>query len=239
MKTLNCLIVDDEPLSQDVLKKYILDTPGLNLIGCCYNALEAIEMIRDYPIDLIFLDINMPKLTGINFIKSIDNPPMVIFTTAYPQYAVEGFDLDAVDYLLKPISFERFLKGANKAFEIFSRKSVFSVPGNEGFMTIKADKKIHRIDYSDILFFQSYGDFVKVHLSDNRVLITSDTLKNLERQLPGQFMRVHKSYILSISRIKFIEGNMARIGNFEIPLSQGQREVLLSRLNPQANQNDT
>ena len=121
--TINCIIIDDEPLSQDILKKFIEDTPWLKLYGCYYNALEAMEPIRRESIDLIFLDINLPKLSGINFIKSLDDPPIVIFSTAYPQYAAEGFDLDAVDYLVKPISFERFLKGVNKAREIFLRKT--------------------------------------------------------------------------------------------------------------------
>ncbi len=231
MNPMNCIIVDDEPLSQDVLKKYIQDTPGLNLVICCYNAREAMEAIREYAIDLIFLDINLPKLSGINFLKSIDNPPMIIFTTAYPQYAAEGFDLDAVDYLVKPISFERFLKGFNKAYEIFDRKNPVAAGSGEGYMTVKSDKKIYKINYADILFFQAYGDFVKVFL-DDKMLITSDTMKNLERNLPPQFMRVHKSYIISLNRIKYIEGNIAHIESYEIPLSPNLRDTLLKRLNP-------
>ncbi len=237
MNPMNCIIVDDEPLSQDILKEYIRDAPGLKLIGCCYNALEATEMIRNNTIDLIFLDINMPKLTGINFIRSLDNPPMVIFTTAYPQYAAEGFDLDAVDYLVKPISFERFLKGVNKAFEISNRRNVPVSIAEEGYMTIKADRKIYKINYRDILFFQAYGDFIKVHLRD-KILVTSDTLKNMEQNLPDQFMRIHKSYIVSLNRIKYIEGNTVHIEGFELPLSPNLRDSLISRLNPQTNQND-
>ncbi len=228
---MNCIIVDDEPLSQDVIKKYIQDTPGLNLILSCYNALEATEAIREFAIDLIFLDINLPMLNGINFIKSLENPPMIIFTTAYPQYAAEGFNLDAVDYLVKPISFERFLKGVNKAYEILNRKSTVTTPPGEAFMTVKSDKKIYKVNYSDILFFQAYGDFVKLHLND-KILITTDTMKNLESNLPMQFMRVHKSYIISLSRIKYIEGNVAHIESYEIPLSPNLRDVLLKRLKP-------
>jgi len=225
------MIVDDEPLSQDVLKKYIGDIPGLRLTACCFNALDAAQALRESPVDLIFLDINMPKLSGINLLKSMDNPPMVIFTTAYPQYAVEGFDLDAVDYLLKPISFERFMKAVNKAFEQNSRNSETKSSFSEGFMTIKSDKKFFKINFSDILFFQAYGDFVKVHLTD-KVLVTAGTLKNLEQILPPQFMRVHKSYILSIQRIKYIEGNRVFIEQSEIPLGPGMRDILLNRMDP-------
>ncbi|HLF33339.1 MAG TPA: LytTR family DNA-binding domain-containing protein [Cyclobacteriaceae bacterium] len=231
MNSLSCMIVDDEPLSQDVLKKYIGDIPGLRLTACCFNALDAAQALRESPVDLIFLDINMPKLSGINLLKSMDNPPMVIFTTAYPQYAVEGFDLDAVDYLLKPISFERFMKAVNKAFEQNSRNSETKSSFSEGFMTIKSDKKFFKINFSDILFFQAYGDFVKVHLTD-KVLVTAGTLKNLEQILPPQFMRVHKSYILSIQRIKYIEGNRVFIEQSEIPLGPGMRDILLNRMDP-------
>ena len=237
MNALNCLIVDDEPLSQDVLKKYIEDTPGLNLVASCFNAFEAMEAIREYPVDLIFLDINMPKLNGINFIKSLENPPQVIFTTAYPQYAAEGFDLDATDYLVKPISFERFLKGANKAHEIFSRRNTGSGGNTEDYMTVKSDKKIYKINYPDILFIQAYGDFIKVHLTD-KILVASDTLKNLERRLPIRFMRVHKSYIISLEKIKYIEGNIAHIESFEIPISPNLRDTLIKRLNPQSSQDE-
>ena len=237
MNPIRCIIIDDEPLSQDILKKYIHDTPWLNLLDCYYNAIEAIESLRRNPVDLIFLDINMPKLSGINFIKSLDSAPMIIFTTAYPQYAAEGFNLDAVDYLVKPISFERFLKGVNKARDIFIRKTESTAPVTSQFMTLKADKKIYRIDYGDILFFQAYGDFIKVHLPD-KVLITSRTLKNLETGLPPQFMRVHKSYIISLNRIKYIEGNTVHIEDHPIPLSPNLRESLIARLNPQTNPND-
>ena len=237
MNNLNCIIVDDEPLSQDVLKKYIEEVPGLKLTASCFNALEAMEIMRENPVDLVFLDINMPKISGIDFLKSLDNPPLVIFTTAYPQYAVEGFELDVADYLLKPISFERFLKGVNKAFDIYSRKSASSVHPDKRFMTIKSDKKIFKINYSDIRYFQAYGDFVKVYL-DNKILISSDTLKNLEKSLPSQFIRVHKSYILSIDRIKYIEGNVAHLENCEIPLSPNMKEDLLKRLNPDFRQNN-
>ena len=237
MNIVNCLIVDDEPLSQDVLKKYVGEVPELNLIASCFDALEALNILRNNQIDLIFLDINMPKLSGINFIKSLDTPPEIIFTTAYPQYAVEGFELDAVDYLVKPISFERFLKAVNKALEIFNRKITPEQTVSEEFMSIKADKKIYKINYSDILFFQAYGDFIKVHLVD-KTLITTETLKNLERYLPAQFMRVHKSYIISLSRIKYIEGNLAHIESYEIPLSPKLRDALLNRLNPQSKKDD-
>jgi len=228
------LIVEDEPLSQDVLKKFVEDTPMLSLSGMCSDALEAIEFLQGNQVDLIFLDINMPKLSGINFARSLEHPPMIIFTTAYAEYAVEGFELDAVDYLLKPISFERFLKAVNKAMEHKQAWEVIAKRKSEGqdeetdYIMIKSDKKIYKIDFADIMYVQSYGDYVKI-ITRGKTIIASETLKNMEQFLKDQFIRVHKSYLVAIRAIQFVEGNQVKIYDQLIPIGQKFKEKFLQK----------
>jgi len=221
MNKLKCLIVDDEPLSQDVLEKYVLDVQGLELSGICSNALEALEVIQNNEIDLLFLDINMPKLSGISFAKSLEHPPMIIFTTAYPEYAVEGFELDAVDYLVKPISFERFIKGVNKAQEYWqmrnSKNLHTDIDDLKQYITIKSDKKIYKIDIRDIKYIQSYGDYIKIYTGE-KMIITSETMKNIQEILKDPFIRVHKSFLVNLSSILYVEGNQIKIGDAFIPV---------------------
>ena len=224
--SMKCLIIDDEPLSRDVIRNYVNDHPELQLEGECKDAFEAMTALESSKVDLIFLDINMPKLSGINFYKSLNQKPLVIFTTAYPEFAVEGFELDAVDYLLKPFSFERFIKAVNKA------KGKVAVPEKEtsDYMMLKADKKMYRTAYDDILFFESLGDYVKVYTRE-RVLIIAGTLKKLLSELPAtRFLRTHKSYIISMAQVEYIEGNQIKIGEHMVSIGQAYREEVMSRL---------
>ncbi len=224
--SMKCLIIDDEPLSRDVIRNYVNDHPELQLEGECKDAFEAMAALESSKVDLIFLDINMPKLSGINFYKSLNQKPLVIFTTAYPEFAVEGFELDAVDYLLKPFSFERFIKAVNKA------KGKVAVPEKEtsDYMMLKADKKMYRTAYDDILFFESLGDYVKVY-TRGRVLIIAGTLKKLLSELPAtRFLRTHKSYIISMAQVEYIEGNQIKIGEHIVSIGQAYREEVMSRL---------
>ena len=225
---LRCLIIDDEPLSLDVLEKYIEDAPDVQLEGRCNNAMEAIEMLKNVEVDLIFLDINMPKLSGIDFVKAMDDLPEIIFTTAYPEYAVESYDLEVLDYLVKPISFDRFLRSVNKA----SRK----ILGDNGsqqtssFLMIKTDKKLFKIQHSDILFFESIGDFIKIHTRE-KVHISNETLKNIEKQMsPKEFVRIHKSYIISLKALKYLEGNQAVVDKHKLPVGGTYKENLMKLL---------
>lgn len=232
MKILSCVIVDDEPLSQDVLKKFIGDAPLLSLSGVCSDALEAYRFLQENPVDLMFLDINMPKLSGINFVRSLERPPMIIFTTAYAQYALEGFELDAVDYLLKPISFDRFLRAANKAHEYskamhFTDRASIKDRENE-YLMIRADKKIYRIDVSEIQYIQSIGDYVKV-VTKEKTILAPEILRNMEDYLKGSCIRVHKSYLVATHAIKYVEGNQVRVMDQMIPLGQKYRESFLKR----------
>ncbi|MES1220685.1 MAG: LytTR family DNA-binding domain-containing protein [Bacteroidota bacterium] len=225
-KLMRCAIIEDEPLAQNVLKKYIADYPFLELASVYNDAIEAHSIITTGDIQLIFLDINLPRLSGISFLKTFTDPPMVIFTTAYPEFAVEGFELDAIDYLLKPFSFERFLKAVNKA--LIKQGSLN--PANkeaknvDPFIFLKSDKKVYKIDFEKILYLEATGDYVKVITTENQYLV-NNTLKNLIEELPvTDFMRVHKSYIISLDKIKYVEGNYIKIGTVDIPIGAAYRD---------------
>ena len=240
MRKLNVLIVDDEPLAIDVLKTYVEKIPDLHLIKCCNNAFEANEAINQNSIDLIFLDIQMPQLTGIDFVKSLSNPPMVIFTTAYSNYAIEGFELDAVDYLLKPISFERFMKAVNRAIEEHNKSNPIKSSVAEGveseFIFIKADKKLIKVRYDEILYIEGLKDYVIIRLENGSRVITLQTMKSLETKLPSdQFKRIHRSYIVGILKIVAVVGNMVEVkekgATKHLPVGKNYRDELLAIVN--------
>lgn len=228
IKTLQCLVVDDEPLSLEVIEKYVAEIPFLNIVSTAGNAIEANQLLSEMDIDLIFLDINMPKLSGIQFLKSLRWRPLVIFTTAYPEYALEGFELDAVDYLLKPFSFNRFLKAANKARDMHEKADV---AGNtEAFILIKSDKRLHKIFLKNIHIVESAGDYLKIR-GNIKPLVTHDTLKNFESSLdPAEFIRVHKSYIINKNKIDFIEGNRIRVGEEFIPVGKAFKQAFFEKI---------
>jgi DNA-binding LytR/AlgR family response regulator len=235
---LRCLIVDDEPLAQDILVRYAGDCQSLELLKVCSDALEAGEFVRSHHVDLIFLDINMPRLSGIRFIKTLNKPILIIFTTAYPEYAAEGFDADAVDYLVKPFSFERFMKAVNKALEWAEFRKKKEDPQETGplqnheFILLRSDKKIFKINFDDILFFESTGDYIKVHLTGKKIII-HETFKNLLTHLPAdQFIRIHRSYIVSVAKVRLIEGNQVDVGGQKIPIGLVFKDEFLKRLNP-------
>lgn len=237
---LNVLIVDDEPLALDVLETYIEKMPELNLVKRCSNALEANDALKSHGnIDLMFLDIQMPQLTGIDFVKTLTKPPMIIFTTAYPNYAIQGFDLNALDYLLKPISLERFMKAVNKAVEqagLVAREqatapsAAHSSDGLE-FFFVKADKKLVKVNFEDIIYIEGLKDYVIIRLLNGRV-ITLQTMKSLEDRLPnGRFKRIHRSYIVGMDKITAIEGNMVEVMEKDkpklLPIGKNYRDELL------------
>ena len=224
-----CAIIEDEPLAQNILKKYIEDHPALKLTAVCNNAEEAQKVLLRQDVELLFLDINLPKLSGISFLKTLPHQPLVIFTTAYPEYAVEGFDLDAIDYLLKPFSFERFLKAANKAVQQLNKKEI-AEQATPSFIFLKADKKVHKVNLDDILYIEAAGDYIKI-MTDGGQYVVNDTLKSLQEELPPvQFIRVHKSYIISRSKIKFFEGNYVKVGNADIPIGNSYKDEISTRL---------
>ncbi|MCI5080370.1 MAG: LytTR family DNA-binding domain-containing protein [Saprospiraceae bacterium] len=239
---INVIIVDDEPLAQDVLETYIEKISELNLVQKCSNALEANEALKNHDIDLMFLDIQMPQLTGIDFLKSLTKPPLVIFTTAYPNYAIEGFELNALDYLLKPISLERFMKAVNKAMDRLeleqrdeSEEPVEVVEGHPDYIFVKADKKLVKVNYDDIIYIEGLKDYVIIRMDKSRI-ITLQTMKSLESKLPSPtFKRIHRSYIVNIEKINAIVGNMVEVvekGQAKhLPIGKNYREDLLEIIN--------
>lgn len=225
---IRCLIVDDEPLSRQVLNGFVADHPDLEFAGECKDALEAMSFLEKHEIDLLFLDINMPKLSGVNFYKSLQQKPEVIFTTAYSEFAVEGFELNAIDYLMKPIAFERFVKAVQKVKLKLGQSSNSSIA--QDYIMLKADKKMYRTPFEDILFCEALGDYVKVHLKD-KVLIISTTMKNILAELPEQlFLRTHKSYIINKTKVEYIEGNQIKIGSQLVSIGQSYREEVMKAL---------
>jgi two-component system, LytTR family, response regulator len=227
---LTCLIVDDEPLAQDILKDYVAACPELKLVQVCDNALEAGKVMQKEKIDLLFLDINMPMLTGIGFIRSLSYTPLCVFVTAYPQYAVEGFEVDALDYLLKPVDFGRFRKAVNRALERMERKGD-QHSSERGYILVKADKKNYRIAYDDLLFLEALGDYVIFRLSDKK-LMAHGTMKQFLSWLPASgFQRIHKSYAINLKKVDYMEGNQVKIGNDKLPVSLTYREKLVHALN--------
>lgn len=229
---INVLIVDDEPLAQDVLETHVSRMPELNLVAKCSNALEAQKALEEHSIDLMFLDIQMPQVTGVEFLKSLENPPLVIFTTAYSNYAVEGFELNALDYLLKPVSFDRFSKAVDKAKEqIALRKAAETDAEEVDHMYVKSDKKLIRVKYSDIIYIEGLKDYVIIRMEVGR-LITLQTMKSLEDKLPSKiFRRVHRSFIVAIPKIHAIEGNMIEVVEKgqpkHLPIGKNYRDELL------------
>ena len=222
---IKCALIDDEPLSRDVLRQFVSDHPDLELNGEYKDSLEAMYGLEQNAVELIFLDINMPKLSGINFYKSLANKPMVIFTTAYPEFALESYDLNAVDYLMKPIAFERFLQAVQKVKDRIGN----STDVIEHIM-LKVDKKLYRTAFDDILFFEAFGDYVKVHLKD-QVLIITHTMKKLLTELPEDlFIRTHKSFIINKQKVDFIEGNQLKIGDDLVSIGQVYRDGVLKAL---------
>jgi DNA-binding LytR/AlgR family response regulator len=230
---IRCVIIDDEPLARKGLKEYIQDVDFLQLAGEFDNPLKAADTLMREKIDLLFLDIQMPKMTGMEFMKTLSHPPMVIFTTAYPQYAVEGFELNAIDYLLKPFSFERFWKSVLKARSLKESADKPAAPASSAepdYFFIKSDSKLIKIFYDEILFIEALQNYVAVHTSSKKY-ITYLTFRSIEEHLPAsRFIRTHKSYIVAASKVESIEGNDIKIGQHHIPISRTEREAVLQQL---------
>jgi len=229
---MKCLIVEDEAPASRVLQKYIERLPQLELMAVCGDAIEAGEYLQKENIDLLLLDIHLPELSGISWLRTLREPPLVIFTTAYPEYAVESFELEVLDYLVKPIAFERFLKAINKAAAELERKQPHRRLSEErqAFLTVRADRKLYKLNFEDIQYLQAYGDYVKI-ITRQGGITPKITLQEIEGRLPAsQFIRVHRSYIVSLNAIQYMEGNHLRIGAQKIPVGKSNRDDLLKRL---------
>ena len=239
--TIQCIIVDDEIHARRVLEKYISDLPQLTLVQSCKNALEAMEALQNNQIDLMFLDINMPKLSGLNFLESLPKPPLAIITTAYREYALEAFDLDVVDYLHKPIPFPRFIRAVNKAKDMLSISKPMpsslsqptynteqpAAPGTTSFIFVKADKKTIKINFSQICFIEGLGDYIKIHTTE-KTIVSKLTIKSMEDVLPTQqFPRIHRSFIVSLAFVDAINGNQVEIRNHKLPIGLSYRQPFM------------
>ncbi len=227
---LKVMIVDDEPLAHDIIENYIEKIPDMEVTAKCDNAIAANEVLQNEKVDLVFLDIQMPQMTGIEWIKSLTNPPKVIFTTAYAEYAVEGFDLNAIDYLMKPIAFDRFLKAVNKVKDSLQGE-ISTATTADDFFFVKADKKLMKVHFTEILYVEGLKDYVIIKKDQGRV-IALQTMKSLEVKLPSDiFMRVHRSYIVNIQQIKAVVGNSIEILESgkpkHIPIGKNYKEDLL------------
>jgi DNA-binding LytR/AlgR family response regulator len=231
---INAIIVDDEPLALDVLETYIESMPDIHLVKRCSNAMEANEALSKHDVDLMFLDIQMPQISGIEFLKTLSKPPMVIFTTAFANYAIEGFELNAIDYLLKPISLDRFMKAVNKAKEQLELTRHEVVSANEegaDFIFVKADKKLIKLRYKDILYIEGLKDYVIIKKTDGSRIVTLQTMKMLESKLPTtHFQRIHRSFIVQIDQINALMGNMVEVMEKgvakHLPVGKNYREEL-------------
>ena len=236
MRKTHCIIVDDEPIAREILANYIAKIPSLEIIKSCSNALEVMEVLNNQKVDLLFLDINMPDISGLSLAKSIRNQTKIIFTTAYREYAIDGFDLNAIDYLLKPIAFERFLEAIhkfNQQKQLFPfEKSDTSVNNDSSdFIFVKSDRKMLKLNLKDILYLESLSDYIKIHTTE-KTIITRETFTNIENKLPAStFLRVHRSFIVSIAQIDAFTKEHIEINKKSIPISRGYKQEVLAKLN--------
>ena len=226
---LKCIIVDDEPIARKLLHEFVDEIEYLELTGQAENALQAIPLLENNDIDIIFLDINMPKINGIDFLKSSKIDANIIITTAYPIYAVEAYGLDVLDYLVKPIPFDRFLKACNKVKDLKTKKESTPQPINDHFF-IKCENQIEKVFYDDLLYAEAMMNYVMLYTNTKKMMVYI-TIKGLEEQLPAdRFIKVHKSFIVNISKIKSIEGNILNIGSEKIAISQNLRDQVINEI---------
>lgn len=240
---IKCLIVDDEKLALTLLESYIQKIPQLELVDKCKNPMDAMQVLQEQKVDLMFLDIQMPGLTGIEFLQSLVHKPTVIFTTAYSEYAIEGYQLDVIDYLLKPFSFERFVKAVNKAIENIKLKrgngleiknhpteTNGKIENEKTYIQIKADHKIYKLKLDEIIYIEGLKEYVSYYTATQRI-IALESLKKLEETLPkGKFLRIHKSYIISIEKVKALDGNLLEISDKKLPVGKTYKEQVMQTI---------
>jgi len=227
---INCLVVDDEPIARDGIMEHIAQVDFLYPIATCKNAVEASMELRKNQVDLVFLDIQMPKITGIDFLKNLQNPPQVIITTAFPEYAIEGYELNILDYLLKPISFERFFKAALKAQNHFSLQAINQTSSNQAYFFIKANQKIEKIYMDDVLYIEALSNHIIIYTRENKY-IAYMSFKGIESQLPkNRFLKIHKSFIVSVDAIKTIDNDEIILENKTLPISKSYKTLVTERI---------
>lgn len=227
---IKCIVVDDEKLARSLVENYIEQIPNLELVASCKNGIEATKVLQDEEIDLIITDIQMPGLLGTELVKSLSYRPFVIFTTAYEEYAIEGFELEAIDYLLKPFPFERFLAAVNKVFSRQETVSEDKLAMKSNYLTIKADHKLYKVQYDDISYIEGMREYVSFHVPNGRITALM-SLKNLEESLPAdRFIRCHKSYIINKDKVETLEGNALTIQGKLIPIGQSYKDKVIEEV---------
>ena len=227
---ISCIIIEDERLAQDVIKSHLQKAGRFNLLGVYRNAPEAKEALEKQQVDLIFLDIQLPGMTGLNFLRSLSNPPLVVFTTAYPEYALESYEFNVIDYLLKPISYERFSKTIDKIIDgnIFKTTATENKPIQRDHLFIKSNSKFSRVNFSEIIYIEGMKDYLKIHTQDH-VIVTHQTMGGMENILPaGQFIRIHKSYVVAAAHIKAVFGNSVEISKSLLPIGPNYKEAVMN-----------
>lgn len=229
MEKLKCVIADDEPIARQILESYIKELPNLQLVSSCKNSFEVMTVLQEKEIDLLFLDINMPKLSGLSLLKTLQQKPSVIITTAYPEYAIEGFELSVTDYLLKPFSFERFFQAVlkvNKTNVIKSEVVSINKEVESSSIFVKSDKKIIKLNFNEINYIEAYGNYIKIY-TDKRIL-TPQTLTDFLKKIPSNFIRIHKSFAVNFNKIEMIDGNQIVLqNNFKLAIGKSYRKKLL------------
>ena len=232
MSILNCIIADDEPIARQILENYIDAIPNLNLVASCKNAFEVLEILQERTIDLIFLDINMPKLSGLSLLKVMPHKPAIIITTAYPEYALEGFELAVTDYLLKPFSLERFMQAVNKVLQnsIVSKEMIISSKEEtKDFIFVKSDKKLIKLHFGDINHVEAYGNYIKIHA--DTMILSPQTLSDFLTKLPDSFVRIHKSFLVNFDKLKLIDGNQIILDNSTtLIIGKSYKKAVLDRI---------
>jgi len=231
-----CLVVDDEPLARDLMRSHIEKLENFEIVAECADAMKALQELRNCNVDLMFMDIQMPQITGIDFLKTLKHPPKVIITTAYREYALDGFELDVVDYLLKPITFERFLKSINKYYQITQEElqSVISTPATtvteDAFIYVKENKKVIKLHLNDILYVEGLSEYVQIH-TENKRIITKTSMTNMQEKLPDlNFMRIHKSFIVSLAKIEAFTTHSIEVPGKELPIGRSYKNSVLEAL---------
>ncbi len=233
MKQLQCIITDDEPIARQILENYIKEIPNLELIASCKNAFEVIEVLQTKAADILFLDINMPKMSGLSLLKSLQQKPEVIITTAYPEHAVEGFELSVTDYLLKPFSLERFFQAIQKVKNNVLAYPEISPSINQKIsqaIIVKSDKKIIKVNVDDIFYVEAYGNYIKIF--SDKMILTQQTLTEFLKKLPETFIRIHKSFVVNFDKLKLIDGNQFVLQNeTKLPIGKSYRKMVIDKIN--------
>lgn len=225
---INCICIEDEKLARTLLHDYVSKVSFLRDLGQFKNPVDALGILEKEQVDLIFLDIQMPEMTGIEFLKTLQKSPVIIFTTAYTEYAIEGYQFEVADYLLKPFSFDRFLQAVNKAKKMIALQQTYPTH-SKNYLVVKSEHRIFKIDYQDILYIEGLKEYVSIYTKENKRIVTLLALKYLEEILPSDFIRVHKSYIVSFEKIRAMEGNQLAVGDQKIPVGKNYRNEVLAR----------